>query len=342
MKAATTSKRLKDKTKLLVLNEGDSVEHTTVDNFVNLLSAGDLIIINRSATLPSSFNGKLDRTAELMEIRLAAFQGANPSDLSLWQAFLFGEGNWRIPTEHRKNPPDVHIGDTITIGADLSLKIVECKLSRLISVKFMSSDLLHNLYKYGKPIQYSYLNEELKIWDQQTIFSGPPLSVEPPSASFPLTWELIFALQGKGVQIADLLHEAGISSTGQDSLDQLLPLTEWYDIPLRTVEKFNRAKKSKKRIVALGTSVLRALESAWDRRALRAGAALTSLKITPEYKIKTVDSLVTGMHEKGTSHMNILDSICPISQVERGYKEANALGYKSHEYGDLTFLNGKR
>lgn len=341
MIAATTSKRFKEKTKLLALTSKESIEHTTIENLVDFLSAGDLIVVNRSATLPSSFKGKLDRTSEFVEMRLAAFQGPDPSDLGHWQAFIFGKGDWHLPTENRENPPKVKAGDQITIGEDLSIEIMECHLLRLLKVKFLSSNLHQNLYRYGKPIQYSYLNEELAVWDQQTLFSGPPISVEPPSASFPFTWDLIFSLQEKGIQITDILHGAGISSTGQDNLDKLLPLTEWYEIPERTVEKFNQAKKSHNRIVAIGTSALRALESAWDGKELISGAALTSLKITPEYKIQTVDALITGMHERGTSHMNILDSICSIPQIQKGYQEAEKLGYRSHEYGDLTYLNCK-
>ena len=179
------------------------------------------------------------------------------------------------------------------------------------------------------------------MWDQQTIFSGPPISVEPPSASFPLTWELMLSLRKKGVKIADILHGAGISSTGSVALDQLLPLTEWYDLPESTALKFSHAKRSEQKNVALGTTVLRAIESAWDGNQLRTGHGLTNLKITPGYRIQTVNALITGMHEVGTSHMNILDSICPIDHIRTGYSEAEQRGYRSHEYGDLAYLHCK-
>ena len=88
----------------------------------------------------------------------------------------------------------------------------------------------------------------------------------------------------------------------------------------------------------MGTTVLRALESAWDGKQLQSGHGLTNLKITPDYKIQTANALVTGMHEVGTSHMNILDSICSAEQIRAGYLEAEERGYRSHEYGDIAIL----
>lgn len=97
--------------------------------------------------------------------------------------------------------------------------------------------------------------------------------------------------------------------------------------------------QSEQKIVALGITVLRAIESAWDGNQLRTGHGLTNLKIIPGYKIQTVNALITGMHEVGTSHMNILDSICPINHIRTGYSEAEQVGYRSHEYGDLAYLH---
>lgn len=338
---ARTSKRFGGDTKLLALTQNGQIQHTNVHNLLNYLNPSDLLIVNRSATLPSSFRGHLQRTTEFVEIRLAAFQGVNPKDLQNWLAFSFGKGDWKLPTEQREPPPELIAGDQIVFGPDLSLEVVSVKYKRLLEIRFLSSDLGKNLYQYGKPIQYSYLTENLEVWDQQTLFSGPPISVEPPSASFPLTWELLFALRKKGVQISDLLHGAGLSSTGSMELDQKLPLTEWYDIPVETVENFHKAKQSGRKIVALGTTVLRALESAWDGQHLRSGSGLTSLKITPGYNIQTATALITGMHEVGTSHMNILDSFCPLDQIRQGYAEAEQLGYLGHEFGDVAYLQCK-
>ena len=339
MKPATTSRRLLEETKLLVLSGGNSVEHTKVGRLDDFLGEGDLLVINRSATLPSSFQGIVQRTGEAIEIRLAAFRGPSPDRLENWFAFSFGAGSWRDPTEERGDPPLVSQGDVIWIGENLEAMVIGVQHDCLLSIQFRSSSLQKSLYEYGKPIQYSYLDEELNNWDQQTIFAGPPISVEPPSAGFALTWEMIFKLRQKGVKVVSLLHGAGISSTGSSDLDGLLPLEEWYEIPEETVDAIHEAKKAKRKIVALGTTVLRALESSGRSGELDAGKGLTKLKITPGYEFKFVSSLISGMHELGTSHMEILNSFCPVELVKKGYGEAIARGYEGHEYGDLSFFD---
>ena len=339
MLPARTSQRFGNETKLLAVTENNQIQHRKVQDLIDYFHPGDLLIVNRSATLPSSFRGHLKRTGEFVEIRLAAFQGPSPADLSDWLAFSFGQGDWTIPTEHRAAPPMLVTGDEIVFGPGLSLEIICVKYDRLLEIKFLSHDLEHHLYQYGKPIQYSYLNEDLHIWDQQTLFSGPPISVEPPSAAFPLTWDLVLALREKDVVISDLLHGAGISSTGSKDLDQLLPLTEWYEIPRHTAAEFQKAKQKGKKIIAMGTTVLRALESAWDGEKIQSGRGLTQLKITPGHKLHTANALITGMHEEGTSHMLILDCFCPIQHVQNAYREAADRNYRGHEYGDITFLH---
>ena len=179
----------------------------------------------------------------------------------------------------------------------------------------------------------------MEIWDQQTLFSGPPISAEPPSASFQFTWNLVFELQKKGVRLAHLLHSAGISSTGDPQLDRLLPLPEWYEIPEETVNLVQEAKENGNRVVALGTTVLRALESAATEGQLNPGKGMAAMKITPGYRFQWVDALITGMHEPGSSHMKILDSLCSLSLIEQGYSEAISKGYRGHEYGDVSLLN---
>ena len=342
MNPARTSRRLLGKTKLLVLGEKDRVWHQEVNHLIEHLSEGDLVVANRSATLPSSFRGKLQRTGAFVEVRLAAFQGPDVSDLSHWLAFAFGEGDWRVPTEDRKLPPELVRGDRILFGSDLSAQVLDCVKSRLLRIRFESPFLEQSLYRYGRPIQYSYLKEDLAVWDQQTLFSGPPISVEPPSASFPLTWELMLKLKRKGVVVASLLHGAGISSTGDAGLDALLPLAEWYSIPQTTSDAFLRAKARGSQVIALGTTVLRAMESAWDGTSLRQGSRLTQLKVRPGDRIQTATGMVTGMHEIGTSHMNILDSFCSTKHIREAYEQAKAHRYLGHEYGDIALLRCRR
>ncbi len=338
MNAAKTSKRNLNDTKLLILS-GKSPIHATVGDIPGYLNSGDLFVINDSGTLPSSFKGHVQRTGLPLELRLASFQGPNVHSLQSWLAFSFGAGDWRIPTEKRGPPPQIFVGDQIIFGNDLSAEVIQVQFECLVQIRFVSDQLEKALYKYGRPIQYSYLASDLKIWDQQTIFSGSPISVEPPSAGFPFTWETIFRLKAKGIQIASITHGSGISSTGSKHLDSLLPLAEWYEVPPETADLVNYAKKKGQNVVALGTTVLRAMESAMRNGRLVASSGLTLLKIIPGHKVQSATSLFTGIHELGTSHMEILNAFCGRQIIEAGYQEAKKRGYLAHEYGDLSLLD---
>lgn len=338
MTPASTSQRYGMDTKMLIFGQNGLNRHSTVSQIAGELEEGDLLVVNSSATLPSSFSGYVQRTNRPLEIRLAAFQGPSKTNLSNWLAISFGSGDWRLPTEKRGDPPELAMGDSLIFGPDLMAQVISIKGQRLLELHFISQNLEKNLYDLGKPIQYSYLQETLQVCDQQTIFSGPPISVEPPSASFPLTWELMLELRRKGVEVAPLLHSAGISSTGSIELDGLLPFNEWYEIPESLPEKLDKAREGGRQVMAAGTSVLRALESAWDGKTLKSGVGISNLQIHSGYAVKTASSLITGMHEPGTSHMDILGSFCPIHQIQTGYAEAEKMGYRGHEYGDISLL----
>jgi S-adenosylmethionine:tRNA ribosyltransferase-isomerase len=338
MKPATSSFRNHGDTKVLIFNEDKKIIHSQVRHLDQILDRGDVLVVNHSATLPSSFFGFVERTKEKIEIRLAAFQGPHPNDLSNWWAFSFGEGDWHTPTEKRGAPPELKSGDRIILREDFWIEVRRVRESRLLDIHFECQHLEKLLYEFGRPIQYSYLTEELKIWDQQTVFAGPPISVEPPSAAFPFTWDLLLRLKNKGVEIVPLLHSAGISSTGSEVLDQLLPLSEWYEIPMETAYRINQAKHNKRRVIALGTTVLRALETSVLKGFVLPGSGLTNLRITPQHNIQSVTGLITGMHELGTSHRDILHAFCPEDVVEHAYQEAEAQAYRSHEYGDISLI----
>ncbi len=326
-------------TRLLVFPRPDAIRHTTVAHFAEFLESGDLLVVNQSATLPASFQGTIRRTGEQLEIRLAAFQGPDASDLRHWYAIAFGSGNWRQPTEQRGSAPSLIAGDWIQISADLSAEVLSVESERILEIRWQSSDLLTALYQAGQPIQYAYHQEPLAVWDQQTLFAGAPISVEPPSAAFPFSWELMLQLRAKGVQVTSLLHSAGLSSTGDPKLDQQLPLPEWYEIPAATVAAIKATQARGQRIIALGTTVLRALESAASTDSLSSGRGLAQLKILPGYRFQVVNALISGMHEPDSSHMLILDALCPYNLIRQGYMEASQQGYLGHEYGDLSFLN---
>lgn len=343
MKPAITSKRHGENTRLLVVHDKNAPQHKRLGQLHELLHDGDLLVFNRSGTLPSSFHGRLQRSNESLEIRLASFAGSEISDLSEWWAISFANGTWKQKTEERINTPLIQKGDIIIISSKLHMEILEVQHNRILKIKFHSENLFHELYTNGRPIQYSYLEEELNVWDQQTLMAGPPISVEAPSTAFPFTWNLILQLQKKGLKMVHLLHGAGISSTGDAQLDAKLPLEEWYQIPATTLQAIQETKANKGRVIAIGTTVVRALESFAQNENLNSNAqeltAKTNLRITEDFEPKIVDLLITGMHEEGSSHMDILYAFCKRNGVQNAYNEARLQSYNGHEYGDLSLLD---
>ncbi len=314
------------------------ITHETVAHLGEYFHAGDLLLINTSGTLPASFRGFIERSGIEIEMRLAAFRGTSIRDLREWSALSFGAGDWRNPTENRGKPPALSFRDRILIGKDLEMEVVAQigGVDRLFHIEFLSSDLIPAIYQFGQAIQYSYHSESLKEWDIQTLFSHSPISVEPPSAAFPFTWDLLLALMKKGVRIETVLHSAGLSSTGDSELDALLPLEEYYEVSEKTLQAIEETHTRQRKVIALGTSVTRAVESA-----VQSGKhqGLTNLKLGPASSIQVIDTLITGMHEAGSSHWELMKAFCDDPTLSQVISEAEKFHYRSHEYGDLTMID---
>ena len=340
MKPAIQSSRRNERTKLLVIS--DKISHTSFGEIAAQFNARDVLVINSSATLPSSLNGRVQRTREEIEIRLAAYQGGDSKDLRKWAAITFGVGEWRVKTENRVAPPVVVVGDLLDFGGAVTAEIllVDHTHPRKIQLQFQGDNFIHEIYRIAKPIQYSYLTSDLHIWDQQTIFSSVPVSVEPPSGSFAVTHALLEELGKLGVEIIPILHSAGISSSGDKDLDRAFPLNEFYEISERSACALNRAIKGGKRITALGTSVVRAVESSFDvsESRIRRGPGISNLRIDSKRRLNVVDRLVTGLHDSKSSHMSLLGAFAPEGMIRKAYEEAEVRGYLNHEYGDLSLV----
>ncbi len=178
------------------------------------------------------------------------------------ELLLFGEGSWRQPTEERAPPPGLAVGDRLTLG-ELSATVTHVVRERVVRVELDARGgvLWQGLYSAGRPIQYSYLAGELELWHVQSRFASRPWAIEMPSAGRPLTFEILFELERQGARLASLTHAAGISSTGSEELDRELPMPERYEIPVETVELIRGGS----RVIAIGTSVTRALEASAAR-----------------------------------------------------------------------------
>ena len=183
----------------------------------------------------------------------------------------------------------------------------------------------------------------LEPWDSWTRIANRPAAFEPPSAGFALDWQILTDLRAKGIGFATLTHAAGISSTGDDALDARLPFDEPYVIPPGTVAAIGRAKAEGGRVIAIGTTVVRALEHAAGRGdALRAGEGIATGRIGPATPLRIVDAILSGVHEAGTSHFELLRAFAAADILEAADHALNALGYRTHEFGDSIFLEKSR
>jgi S-adenosylmethionine:tRNA ribosyltransferase-isomerase len=262
-------------------------------------------------------------------------------DVSRFSAIVFGEGDFHTRTEDRPLPPALTSGDTLRLGP---LHATVEKLlghSRLVSLLFhgTADDVWAGLASHGKPIQYSHMQMSLELWDVWTRIAGLPVAFEPPSAGFVLDWQLLSTIREHGTRFVTVTHAAGISSTGDDDLDRLLPFDEPYHIPATTAKAVEITRQQGGRVIAVGTSVVRALEdAATENGHLRVGDGIAKGKIGPTTRLRVVDAILSGTHEPGTSHYELLRAFLEDSTLERATAELTARGYKTHEFGDSVLI----
>jgi S-adenosylmethionine:tRNA ribosyltransferase-isomerase len=320
--------------------ETGSYREDTLARLPAYLRPSDLLVVNDAATLPASLPARWKGSEATLELRLAG----GGRDESEWWVVLFGPGDWRTPTEHRPPPPEVAPGDRLWIGEALFARVLEISTlsARLVRVVFNArgEEFYRELYRHGHPVQYSYVREDLKLWDVQTHYGARPWAVEMPSAGRPLNWEILAAVRRRGVGVTRLTHAAGLSSTGDPDLDARLPLPERYELPEATVQAVETARGEGGRILAVGTSTVRALEgnATLNHGRLRAGAGTIDLVLGPDYERKVVDGLLTGVHEAGSSHFALMESFAPRPRLEHALAHAETRGFLQHEFGDSMLL----
>ncbi len=309
-----------------------------VADLTSFLNPGDLVIVNDAATLPAAFFARTE-AGDRLEVRLV-----NHEHGTRFLAVLLGEGNWRTRTEDRVGPPVLKTGARLQIeGSPLKAQILETSVlsPRSVTLEFNldESATWREMYRAGHPIQYSHLNGDLELWDVQTAYASRPWAMEMPSAGKPLQWKLLLDLMRHGVNLAALTHAAGISASGDPVLDALLPLPERYDLPLATVEAIDSTHNQGGRVIAIGTSVTRALEGNYARHGkLAAGLGMTDLILQPGFERQIVDGILSGMHEATETHFRLLSCFLDESLLQAAVEHAEASGYLSHEFGDSCLI----
>lgn len=325
--------------KLLRVAPDGSILHGRRTDLAALLRPGDLVVANDAATLPASLHGHAASDAAPIEIRLAAW--LRLGDVTRFVAVLFGAGDHRTRTEDRPPPPRVEPGDILAFGPLIA--VIERVLGhpRLVIVRFAGKPgaIRAGLAGHGRPIQYAHVREPLKLWDVWTKVAAAPIAFEPPSAGFALDWRTIADLRRRGIGFATLSLAAGLSSTGDPALDRLFPLDEAYRVPEATAAAIRRTKEACGRIVAVGTTVVRALESAARARGLvRAGEGVATGRIGQATRLRIVDAILTGVHAEGESHYELLRAFAPAATLQAMTAAAGERRYRNHEFGDFVLL----
>jgi S-adenosylmethionine:tRNA ribosyltransferase-isomerase len=341
MKAATQPIQRRAQAKLLHINAAGEMRHTKPVALMQLLRLGDLLIANDAATLPASLHGMHMQSGRDIEVRLAGRATLAQQDVHEFVAVLLGAGDHHIPTEDRAPAPSVQPGDTLKLGPLTAQVQTLLGHSRLIQLCFAGSapDIWRGLLHHGRPIQYAHMQTPLQLWDVWTRIAAPPVAFEPPSAGFVLDWALLAQLRTHGVHFATLTHAAGISSTGDPALDAQLPLPEPYCIPASTVAAIAQAQERRGRIIAIGTTVVRALEhSASVHGAVQAGEEVATQRIGPQTQLRVVDAILSGTHAPGTSHFELLHAFAQDQTLMQASQQMDALGYLTHEFGDSVLL----
>lgn len=256
-------------------------------------------------------------------------------------AVVFGAGDHRTPTEQRPLPPALAVGDTVALGPLRARVVRLLGHPRLVELRLAGdADAIRaGIARHGRPVQYAHMGAPLALWDVWTRIAALPVAFEAPSAGFVLDWRLLDRLAARGVGFATLTHAAGLSSTGDAALDARLPLDEPYGIPAATVAAIAAARRRGGRVVALGTTVARALEHAAGRPGgLRADAGVADNRLGPTTRLAVVDAIVSGSHEPGTSHHALLGAFVPAATLARIDAALEAGGYRTHEFGDSVLI----
>jgi len=313
--------------RLLVSNGETDVIHGAFADLPQHLRAGDALVVNTSATVPAAI-GAVAWDGSPLRVH---FSTELPGGLWLVEA--------RVPVDNTTAPFAGDLaGMDIAIEGGGHLHMLErfANSPRLwLATPHLPTTVLEHLAAHGEPIRYRHAPDNWPLAAYQQIFGVEPGSAEMPSASRPFTPELVVDLVKRGVTIMPILLHCGVSSLEAHEM----PYPERYRVPDATAAHVNAVHAAGGRVIAVGTTVVRALETAVDAQGVvHPASGWTELVVTPERGVRAVDGLVTGWHEPEATHLLMLEAIAGRPALERAYAEAHAGGYLWHEFGDSHLL----
>lgn len=315
----------RDEVRLLVTTPAGHT-HTTFTHLAEFLEPGDLVVVNRSATVPASL----------------PVQGSNGAYL-LNLSTNYGDGVWLAEPRWSTSEPGplpLAPGDQLMVG-DQPLQLVALYpgLPRLWFVR-TEVDLCRVMAAYGQPIRYGYVADPYPLAAYQTIFAKTPGSAEMPSAGRPFSQRVVQALRQRGVNLAGITLHTGVSSLEieTEQVEAQPMYAEPFHVPVATARLVNATRAAGHRVIAVGTTVVRALESAWDGRKVCPARGFTRLFIHPQRGVEVVDGLVTGFHDPLASHLAMLYAVAGRETIQDSYRVAVEQGYLWHEFGDSHLI----
>jgi S-adenosylmethionine:tRNA ribosyltransferase-isomerase len=321
----------RDEVRLMVTDRrsGESA-HARARDLPAFLRSGDLLVLNVSATLPAAVTAQRPNG---QTIALHLSTGLVPD---LWivepRTPAAAHGSATPPA------PSVATGEVLSLPGDgRATMLLPYRRSHRLWVAQLNLPVapIDYLARWGRPISYPYVREPWPLAMYQNVYAEVPGSAEMPSAGRALTHAILRRLRENGVGTATLVLHTGVASLERDEP----PYEEFYHVPADTAEAVQIARVTGGRVIAVGTTVVRALESSVDSAGrIIASRGWTDLVITPQRGVRVVDGLLTGFHEPRASHWAMLEAIADPRALEQSYREALASGYLWHEFGDLQLL----
>ncbi len=315
----------RDEVRLLV-TEGSRDDDRRFRDLPSILRPNDLLVVNESATLPAALPARSASGA--FWVHLSTRYGPD-----LWLA----EARWS-PSRPGPVPAAPHAAFELA-GLPARWIAPYPGLPRLSFLQ-VEGDLPAAMARHGRPIRYGYLAHDHPLSDYQTLFGRVPGSAEMPSAGRPFTPRLVGELSALGVRIASIVLHTGVSSLETDAaLPGWSPVyPEPFEVPPATVRAIRETRREGGRVLAVGTTVVRALESAADGCGLRATGGFTQLFLRSGTPLRTVDGLLTGFHAARTTHLELLATFLPEGRLAQAYGRAIERGYLWHEFGDSHLI----
>jgi S-adenosylmethionine:tRNA ribosyltransferase-isomerase len=330
----------RDGVRLMVADrQGGPLLNARFHELPQLLHRNDLLVVNVSATLPASVAG-----------RRAGTWGDEPLRVNFSTPVPMLDDRWwvvEVRGQDGSTPARGRVGEVITLGRDRTERRDRTQRLELVAPYAGSERLwtaeLHAdgetvpelLWRLGEPIRYGYVDRRWPLDAYQNVYATTPGSAEMPSAGRPFSAELIAALPARGIKLAMLCLHTGLSSPERHEP----PFPEHYEVPAETARGIAATRAAGGRVIAVGTTVVRALETVvGEDGTVRAGAGWTDLVIEPDRELGAVDGLITGWHEPEASHLMMLEAIGGAELLERSYAEAIRRGYLWHEFGDSHLI----